>query len=434
MKLGPSTQPQPLADHGAFLSFPEFQPLAAVSRSWCTLVKLLQGAGDGANPPCVDCKALLSTGARQPIALVRVGPGTVSQAGSRDYGKYRYCVTTTAAQDALLHVGLRRPTGERFRDGRPPVMPRVVQSGVDCTVHMRGVACTCGWIRCELRAARALPAGSELVALEQGTWEASQCHLVIAGDGGGKWVQDRPCFGAGLVAFVYARGVSHRLADLALPLYAAESAQEAEAAVGWEAVMWRTEALRIARSRGFDPTPPDVLYGDSANTAGALDNRMRLRAAAPNRWAARMREVTAAHTREWLVLAVPRSMNKAADQVATTAWKLVRDVQATRPKLQVTGPNADQGLALSEAYRWLQVLVVFSRVRANADIEQLGWRAWVAERLGPSYSQLPGSINKALPPLGWSALRLQWSHEALFYALVLLPAQSTRTGQRLYRA
>ncbi len=262
---------------------------------------------------------------------------------------------------------------------------------------------------------------------------------MVTCDGGGKWIDDRPCFGAGLVASVYQGGVAHRLAELALPLYKAESAQEAEAAAGWEAVIWREHALQIAVGRGFDPSPPDVLYGDSANTAGAMEGRVRLRAQAPNRWALGMREVTATQTRGWMVIDVPRSMNKAADCVATTAWHLVRDVRSAGPRLQRVGHpwlQPTDGVALSTAFAWVQVLLVFAEsVEEGADVERLPWRLRLSEHFQQeSYSQLrPSTLGEPLPQVEWALASPEWSHEALYYALIFMPSHGNRIGQRFYR-
>ena len=421
-------------DH-AILSEQELQELAAVPRSFYALVRALERVSTHGAAPCSDCLGLWRSAVQHSVVPVRVGPGVVAQAGCSDYRMQRWGVATAVSAGSLLYSYLRDPEGNSYQE-RPVLAPRTVQLGTDYTARTQVKVCSCGWSRSEVRAACDMAAGTELVALHEGAWDPQQCHLVVTADGGGKWIEDRPCFGAGLVAFVYAAGAAHRLAELALPLYSAESAQEAEAAAGWEAVMWRGEALRLARAKGFTPLPPDVLYGDSANTAGALDNRVRLRAAAPNRWAAGMREVTATHTRDWVVVAVPRSMNKAADGVATVAWQIVRDVRESHPQLTVFGTGGGADVALSATYSWTQVLIAFRNLRDAHAIEASSWRSMVAEHCSRgSYAQRPlSSIDEALPPLEWTACRLDWSHAALFYALVVMLPHGNRMGQRLYRA
>ena len=146
----------------------------------------------------------------------------------------------------------------------------------------------------------------------------------------------------------------------------------------------------------------------------------------------------AIHTREWLVLDVPGSTNKAADRVATTAWHLVRDVQDARPRLCVTASESGSAIALSTAHSWQQVLVGFADFRDAQTLDDSGWRALLADHAEEPVHHQCGSVfrvpHQALPQLKWAACRLQWSHSALYCALVFTPAHGTRTGQRLYRA
>lgn len=415
--------------------------LSAVSRAALAVTHAVQQIAEGTPAPCEECLEFWSSASADSIVSVRVGPGLVLAAGCHDYRAQRWAVSRHTDAGCLFYAWLSHPIGGCYSAAmRPAVLPRNVRLGCDYTVQVATDRCSCGWDRHGVHASRELAAGTELVSLHRATWQGDQCRLVVTFDGGGKWISDRPCFGAGLVAFLYQGGVAHKLAELALPLYDAESAQEAEAAAGWEAVMWREQALRFAIDRGFQPSPPDVLYGDSANTVGATEGRVRLRAQGPIRWTAGMREVAATQTRGWTMVDVPRSMNKAADAVATTAWQLTRDVRSAAPQLVRSGtswPLPTEGVALIDASAWVQVLFVFARsLGTGADLEKLPWRLRLAERFQrSSYSCAgPTTLVDPLPQLEWSLCSPDWSHETLYYALVFMPTQSNRTGQRFYRA
>ncbi len=431
------------ADVNGHLCELDLRMLSTVSRLGAAVVRALRSKETGVLPPCrqcVDCWCRMST---HPVIPVAVGPGVHAEAGRSDYRGRRWGVANRVPGAERIYTWLYHSAGGVYRSSeRPALLPRIVRLGCDYTVQIIDEECMCGWRRSCVLSARELAAGTELVTLHQATWRPMESRLIITGDGGGKFVNDQPCFGAGLVAFIYSGGLAQRLAELVLPLYGAESAQEAEAAVGWEAVLWRTRVLRLALARGFEPSPPDILYGDSANTAGALEGRVRLRAPAPNRWAAGMRETTSTHTRSWHMVAIPRSMNKAADRVATTAWQLVRDVRAAMPRLTVLGSETQlqgsrEGLALSSTYNWVQVLFVFDSRRSDAaGIEGAPWRLRLAEHFAmPMYQRAPSlSSNAALPQLEWTIARPEWTHRALYYALVFMPSHGNRTGQRFYRS
>ena len=427
-------------EHGT-LSHCELCALAAVSRNGLAVTIVVRRKAGCVVAPCDECSRFWECGSVHCVVPVRVGPGLVAPAGCPDYRRQRWAVATRTNSGSTIYRWLSHSeAGCHHSHQRPALVPRTVRLGDDYNVRVQTTACACGWMRSTATAVVDLAAGTELVALHKASWDPARSQLVLTCDGGGKWVDDRPCFGAGLVAFVYYEGAARRLADLALPLYDAESAQEAEAAGAWEAVMWRTHALRIAHEQGFEPSPPDVLYGDSANTAGAMEGRVRLRAPAPNRWFAGMREVAAAQTRAWLIIDVPRSMNKAADKVATIAWHLVRDVRDAGPRLSLAGRpalEATNGISLSTTYSWTQVLVAFGQQCTTAqDIERRPWRLRLAEQLSrPGYCRpFPSTLDQALPQLEWAAQRPDWSHMALYYALVFMPGHGNRTGQRYYRA
>ncbi len=224
-------QRRPATADGAascFFTAFDWSALAAISRQGHTVVQALRNDPRFDPPPCAECEAAWASASSRNVLPVQVGPGSVAHAGCFDYRQHRWVVGTSAYRGSMLYTWVRGANGGVYRpDKRPGLTPRTVRLGQDYNVRISVTTCPCGWQRSTVEAARDLEAGSELVALHQAVWDPQQCHLIITGDGGGKWVNDRACFGASLVAFVYEGGTAHRLAELSLPLYTAESAQEA---------------------------------------------------------------------------------------------------------------------------------------------------------------------------------------------------------------
>eukprot|EP00972_Heterocapsa_arctica_P060519 8927960-Heterocapsa_arctica.AAC.1 len=83
--------------------------------------------------------------------------------------------------------------------------------------------------------------------------------LVVTADGGAKFpLSHDPDCGAGIVVMVYKGGIANIIAEIALPLFEASNAQEAEAIASWVAIGSLEWALNRARSLGFNPMPPDL--------------------------------------------------------------------------------------------------------------------------------------------------------------------------------
>eukprot|EP00972_Heterocapsa_arctica_P114072 16440607-Heterocapsa_arctica.AAC.1 len=73
-------------------------------------------------------------------------------------------------------------------------------------------------------------------------------------------------------------GVPTIIAEIALPLFDASNAQEAEAIASWVAIGSMEWALHRARSLGFNPMPPDLSLGDSSNMASAARGEAQIKA------------------------------------------------------------------------------------------------------------------------------------------------------------
>eukprot|EP00972_Heterocapsa_arctica_P067827 10014359-Heterocapsa_arctica.AAC.1 len=83
---------------------------------------------------------------------------------------------------------------------------------------------------------------------------------------------------------VYKGGTPTIIAEMALPLFEASNAQEAEAIASWVAIGSMEWALNRAQSLGFNPMPPNLSLGDSSIMAAAARGETQIKAPKLLKW------------------------------------------------------------------------------------------------------------------------------------------------------
>ena len=144
----------------------------------------------------------------------------------------------------------------------------------------------------------------------------------MAWDGGGSKRGGQGTIGCGVAAFVERGGRATRIISAAVPLFDANTAQEAEAAGVAVVVSVYQCALCMAQAMGRTVIEPDVLVGDSSNTISYLEGTAKFKARNVSAWVSGIREALAVNGREVEFRLVPRAMNQAADELATMATML----------------------------------------------------------------------------------------------------------------
>ena len=129
--------------------------------------------------------------------------------------------------------------------------------------------------------------------------------------------------GCGVVAFVDTAGKTTEILNAAIPLPLATSAQEAEAAGIAAILCLYQKSIKIAEARFPDLTQPDIFVGDSKNTVGHMTGASRYKSRKITQWMGGVREALAVNDREIEFKHVPRSMNQAADRLASIACSLL---------------------------------------------------------------------------------------------------------------
>eukprot|EP00972_Heterocapsa_arctica_P065960 9732287-Heterocapsa_arctica.AAC.1 len=97
---------------------------------------------------------------------------------------------------------------------------------------------------------------------------------------------------------VYRGGIPTIIAEIALPLFEASNAQEAESIASWVAIGSMDWALDRARSLVFNPMPPDLSLGDFSIMAAAARGETQIKAPKLLKWQRDQKETHAFATRE----------------------------------------------------------------------------------------------------------------------------------------
>eukprot|EP00972_Heterocapsa_arctica_P072438 10698081-Heterocapsa_arctica.AAC.1 len=118
-------------------------------------------------------------------------------------------------------------------------------------------------------------------------------------------------------------GIANVIAEIALPLFEASNAQEAEAIASWVAIGSLEWALNRDRSLGFNPMPPDLSLGDSSIMAAAARGEAQIKAPKLLKWQRGQTEAHAFNSREVIHNRIPREMHVDADKNASMGADLV---------------------------------------------------------------------------------------------------------------